>query len=170
MSETRRPTFDEVLLAARHGSPGALGALYRRYQPGLLRLVAVIAPHQAEDVAVDVWLEVAGALHRFSGDERAFGGWLATIARRLVIDASRPDQRPPRAEADTPEELAPFAARVVAVLPAEEADVVLLRVLGGLDVADVARLLHKQPGAVRSLQQRALRRLARRLDPEPLPA
>jgi DNA-directed RNA polymerase specialized sigma24 family protein len=41
-------------------------------------------------------------------------------------------------------------------------------VVGGLDVDQVARALGKQPGAVRSLQHRALRRLARQLDPEAL--
>ena len=76
MSERRRPTFDEVLAAAHQGSPWALGWLYRRFQPGLLRMLAVIAPHHAEDIAADVWLEVAGALPRFAGDEPASGpGW-----------------------------------------------------------------------------------------------
>ena len=174
----RRPTFEQTLESARTGTPWALGALYRRYQPGLLRLLAVIAPHQAEDIASDVWLEVAGALPRFSGDEGAFRGWLATVARRRVIDAhrrsgrirpTRPGQE--RTEDDTVDDLASASAmaRVVSVLSAEQADVILLRV-GGLDVDEVARVLGKQPGAVRSLQHRALRRLARQFDPEVLSA
>jgi len=65
---------------------------------------------------------------------------------------------------------ASFAARVVSVLSPDQADVVLMRVLGGLDVDQVARVLGKQPGAVRSLQARALRRPARQPDPEVLPA
>jgi RNA polymerase sigma-70 factor (ECF subfamily) len=88
-----------------------------------------------------------------------------------VIGAARPTgRRPDRCEIATANELGSFAARVVAVLPHDQADVVLLRVLGGLEVDDVARVLHKQPGAVRALQQRALRRLARQVDPEPLSA
>jgi RNA polymerase sigma-70 factor (ECF subfamily) len=56
----------------------------------------------------------------------------------------------------------------VAVLSPDQADVVLMRVVGGLDVDQVARVLGKEPGAVRSLQHRALRRLARQLDPDAL--
>jgi RNA polymerase sigma-70 factor, ECF subfamily len=188
VSEFRRPGFDEVLRSAQGGAPWALGSLYRSFQPGLLHLLSVIAPHQAEDIASDVWLEVAAALHRFSGDERAFRGWLATTARRRVIDAHRRagrrpmqgasgvalDQRPgrQRTEDEAVDHLASEAAiaRVLAVLSPDQADVVLMRVVGGLDVEQVARALGKQPGAVRSLQHRALRRLARQLRPDALSA
>ena len=188
MSESRRPTFDDIVESARQGAPWALGSLYRRFQPGLLRLLAVIAPHAAEDIASDVWLEVAGALPRFTGDERAFRAWLATTARRRVIDAHRRAERRParsaaletldarpgheRTEDDTLDYLtsASAIARVVSVLSPQQADVILMRVVGGLEVDEVARALGKQPGAVRSLQHRALRRLARQLAPEALSA
>ncbi|HEX2046529.1 MAG TPA: sigma-70 family RNA polymerase sigma factor [Acidimicrobiales bacterium] len=188
MSDTRRPTFGELLEAAKRGSPPALGALYRQFQPGLLRLLNVIAPHQAEDIASDVWLEVVASLARFSGDERCLRAWLATTARRRVIDAHRRAGRQPvpaagpdamdgragrdRTEDDTVDYMASVAAiaRVVSVLSPDQAHVVLMRVVGGLDVDEVARALGKQPGAVRSLQHRALRRLARQLDPEALSA
>lgn len=188
MSDARRPTYHHALEAARHGSPWGLGFLYRQFQPGLLRLLLVIAPHQAEDIASDVWLDAAREVGRFTGDERAFRGWLATIARHRVIDASRraarrpvstaaPDRLagrpgPEGTEEEAVDRLASVSAiaRVVSVLTPEQADVVLMRVVGGLDVDEVARVLGKQPGAVRSLQHRALRRLARQLDPEALTA
>jgi RNA polymerase sigma-70 factor (ECF subfamily) len=168
MSE-RRPAFDHVLAAARQGEPWAVGWLYRRFQPRLLRMLAMIAPHQAEDIASDVWLEVAANLAHFAGDERAFRGWLARTARHRVIEATRRNgRRFGRAlDDDATEQMAStdFAARVVAVLPPEQADVVLLRVVEGLDVDEVARALHRPPAAVRSLQHRALRRLAREEEP-----
>jgi RNA polymerase sigma-70 factor (ECF subfamily) len=188
VSDRGRPTFDQLLAAAREGSPWALGALYRRFQPGLLRLLAVLAPQAAEDIAADVWLQVAGAIPRFQGDETAFRAWLATTARRRVIDAHRRATRRPttlvgpaafaahpgseRPEDTTVDYLssASAIARVVAVLSPDQADVVLMRVVGGLDVDQVARVLGKEPGAVRSLQHRALRRLARQLDPDALSA
>ena len=187
MSESRRPSFDDVLESARQGAPWALGSLYRTFQPGLLHLLTVIAPHQAEDLASDVWLEVVGAVGRFSGDDRAFRGWLATTARRRVIDAHRRAGRRPvqsgsagslaerpggrQTEDEAVDHLASESAiaRVVAVLSPDQADVVLMRVVGRLDVEQVARALGKQPGAVRSLQHRALRRLAR-LGPDVLTA
>lgn len=166
MNERRRPVFDEVLTAARQGAPWAVGWLYRRFQPRLLRMLAVIAPHQAEDIAADVWLDLAANLTRFSGDERA---WLATTARYHVIEATRRNGRRFGRVLDdeSTEQMAStsFAARVVAVLPPEQADVVLLRVVEGLDVDEVAKALGRPPAAVRSLQHRALRRLARETEP-----
>ena len=171
MSEARRPTFDEVLGSARVGSPSALGWLYRRFQPGLLRTLAVIAPHRAEDIASDVWLDVAGALSRFSGDEREFRGLLAATARHRVIDSSRrPARRRERTPDPDPDAAAAFAARVAEVLPPDQADVVVMRVVDGLDVDEVARALGRAPEAVRGIEHRALRRLARQPDPDVLPA
>jgi RNA polymerase sigma-70 factor, ECF subfamily len=172
VSERRRPTFDEALAAAREGAPWALGWLYRRFQPSLLRMLAVIAPHHADDLASDVWLEVAGTLGKFDGDEAAFRTWLATTARRRVITASRAEGRRSGRSLEDDEQVAAasFAAQVVSVLSPDQAHVVLLRVVEGLDVEAVARALGKQPGAVRSLQQRALRRLALQLEPGALPA
>jgi RNA polymerase sigma-70 factor (ECF subfamily) len=188
VTDTRRPTFEEMMASARSGSPWALGALYRRFQPGLLRLLVALAPRAAEDIASDVWLQVAAALPRFRGDEHAFRAWLATTARRRVIDAHRRSVRRPvaaagpdsmgrrpgreRPEDDAVDYLSSEAAiaQVEAVLSRDQADVVLMRVVGGLDVDQVARAMGKQPGAVRSLQHRALRRLARQLDPDALSA
>jgi RNA polymerase sigma-70 factor (ECF subfamily) len=56
------------------------------------------------------------------------------------------------------------ALALIAELPRDQAEVVALRVLGGLDVAEVARILGKRPGAVRVLAHRGLRRLAQRLE------
>jgi RNA polymerase sigma-70 factor, ECF subfamily len=174
MSERRRPVFDDVLTAGRQGAPWAVGWLYRQYQPRLLRMLAVIAPHQAEDIAADVWLEVAANLARFWGDEGAFRAWLASTARYQVIEATRRNgRRFGRAlDDDATEHMAStsFAARVVAVLPPDQADVVLLRVVEGLDVEEVAKALGRAPAAVRSLQHRALRRLAREAEPGVLSA
>ena len=66
-----------------------LAALYREQQPGLLRYLRAVAPGTAEDLAADVWVEVAASAHRFQGDEGAFRGWIYTIARRRVIDGHR---------------------------------------------------------------------------------
>lgn len=61
------------------------------------------------------------------------------------------------------------AVRMLAAgLSRDQAEVVILRVLGGLSVEDVAAVLGKRPGTVRVLQHRALRRLA--TDPDLLAA
>jgi len=52
------------------------------------------------------------------------------------------------------------ALAMIATLPADQSEVVLLRVLGGLSVKDVAAIIGKRPGTVRVIQHRALERLA----------
>lgn len=169
MSEHLAPSYEDVVASAREGSPWALGWLYRRFQPGLLRLLVVIAPHHAEDTAADVWLDVAGGLPRFSGDERELRGWLAATARgRVIATHRRSETRAERCGTVTEEQLATFAAEMVSVLPPDETAVVLLRVVGRFEVEEVARLLRRPPPAIRSLQHRALRRLARQPESEHL--
>jgi RNA polymerase sigma-70 factor (ECF subfamily) len=155
-----------------------LALLYRELQPGLLRYLRAVTPMTAEDLAADVWVEVAASAHRFQGDHDAFRGWLFTIARRRVIDGQRRAGRrrtdpvntdrmvgfpgPDRPEEAALDRMATEAtiAHVIAVLSPDQAQVVLLRVIGGLRVSQVAELLGKQPGTVRVLQHRGLRRLA----------
>ncbi len=171
--------FPEVLTAAQGGAPWAVEVLYRAHHPALLRYLRARLPATAEDLASQVWLEVAGALPRFSGDEQAFCGFLFTVAgRRLANERRRMGRRKEDSSAVSPEPPpAPdvestvldrmdgdaAAALVVDLLPAAQADVVLLRVLGGLDVDEVAAALGRRPGTVRVLQHRALKRLAEHL-------
>ena len=56
------------------------------------------------------------------------------------------------------------ALRVIRKLAPDQAEVILLRVVAGLDMARVAQILGKRPGAIRVLQHRGLRRLAQLLD------
>ena len=56
------------------------------------------------------------------------------------------------------------ARRILALLPQDQAEVLLLRVVAGLDAETVARITGRRAGAVRVLQHRALKRLARRLE------
>lgn len=167
--------FDGVLAAAQAGANWALAAIWRDLHPALVRYMRAKEPRDAEDLAADVWLEVAADLRRFAGVESAFRAWVFTIARRRVIDARRRarsrrtdpvPQVPQRTAPDDPE--AEALARLsteealarIAALPRDQAEVILLRVLAGLDTEQVAAILGKRRGHVRVLQHRALRRLA----------
>jgi RNA polymerase sigma-70 factor (ECF subfamily) len=57
-----------------------------------------------------------------------------------------------------------WAVRTLDVLTDDQRSVLLLRILADLSVEDVARLLGKRPGAVKTLQRRALASLARHLE------
>jgi RNA polymerase sigma-70 factor (ECF subfamily) len=171
--------FEDVLAAARAGAEWAVTALYRDVHPPLLAYLRALEPRDADDLASDVWLGIGRGLPRFEGDEAAFRGWAFTIARRRVIDLRRRRGRRQTEPAATEDfvavpgdhdtEAAAFDAlsadevrhHIVELLPPDQAEVVLLRVVAGLDAAQVAEVLGKRPGAVRVLQHRALRRLAK---------
>jgi RNA polymerase sigma-70 factor, ECF subfamily len=170
--------FDEILAAAQAGAPWALEAVYRELHPGVLAFMRARAGGDAEDLAADVFVDVARGLTRFEGDEQGFRSWLYTIAYRKAgqlrrrLGRRRTDPAPAEdvaehlapgdAEDDAMEALATRAALArIATLPPAQAEVLLLRVVADLPVADVAAIVGKRPAAVRALQHRALLRLAR---------
>ena len=81
--------FPKVLAAAADGDGAAFAILWRDTHPPLLRYLWVAAGDAAEDLASDVWLDVARRLAKFKGGEPEFRGWLFTLARRKVIDKRR---------------------------------------------------------------------------------
>jgi RNA polymerase sigma-70 factor (ECF subfamily) len=192
--DVRRPTdrscldaldFVGTLEAAQRGQESALAALWRAFNPRLLRFLGARDPVAAEDIASETWIRAGRSLRAFEGNEAEFRAWLFTIARRAAIDWQRRRARRPATVAldavaeiahhDDPadraaggDELEQLLA-LVARLPTDQADVVLLRVVAGLDVAVVAEILRKRPGTVRVMQHRALRRLAEMLDAETPP-
>jgi RNA polymerase sigma-70 factor (ECF subfamily) len=171
--------FEMVLAAARVGNGHAIGLLFREHHPPLLRYLRAREPQAADDIAAEVWHGALRNLTGFSGDETGFRAWLFTIARRRLGDHRRTmgrrrevlvessDIDRPMAGSDPAEAFATMqaddAARaLVAGLPADQAEAVLLRVVGDLPVAEVARIMKRSEGAVRVLQHRALQRLAQR--------
>jgi RNA polymerase sigma-70 factor (ECF subfamily) len=150
-------------------------------QPGLLRYVRGLVGADAEDVASETWAQVARDIGSFRGDADGFRGWVATIARHRALDHLRRQRRRPQvtmavdelpdaAAADDTETQAvdalgtERALALIATLPPEQAEAVLLRVVMGLDAATAARVLGKRAGAVRTAAHRGLRRLAERLE------
>jgi RNA polymerase sigma-70 factor (ECF subfamily) len=169
-------SFRRVLRDAQRGDEQAFATLYRDGQPVLLRYLRVAAdPGTAEDVAAETWLHVVRGLKDFRGDEQGWRAWLVTTARRRAIDAGRlRDRRPtvplevgdepppaPPAESVALEGLDTAAAlALVATLPPQQAEAVVLRVVAGLEPKQVAAVLGCSPGAVRVAVHRGLKRLA----------
>jgi RNA polymerase sigma-70 factor (ECF subfamily) len=164
--------------AARDGDEDAFRVLYRAIQPGLLRYLRVQVGDAAEDVASEAWLQIARDPRTFRGDAAGFRGWAATIARHRALDYARHQRRlpPPGGPVD---ELAGLLAAgddtagsavdamatgaalaLIARLPRDQAEAVLLRVVMGLDAKTAAKVLGKRAGAVRTAAYRGLRGLA----------
>jgi RNA polymerase sigma-70 factor, ECF subfamily len=169
--------FPAILAAAQAGREDAFAALWRDGNPALLRYLRVAVPEAPEDVASEIWVQVVRGLPGFHGTEPDWRAWLFTIGRRRALDERRRRSRHPVAPlTDLPGRLEPrsqdaagqamenlataAALAAVAQLPPLQGEVILLRVLAGLDTDAVARILGRSPGAVRVAAHRGLHRLA----------
>jgi RNA polymerase sigma-70 factor (ECF subfamily) len=168
--------LDAALDAARRGAESGLAAIWRALNPPVLRYLRVVVGDAADDVASETWLHAARDIRGFRGDAAAFRIWLFRVARNRALDELRRNGRrredpvglatpEHRAAHDTAgeaiERLATEKAlRLIAMLPSDQAEAVMLRVVAGLDVAQTASVLGKRAGAVRVASMRGLRRLA----------
>jgi RNA polymerase sigma-70 factor, ECF subfamily len=170
------------LNAARAGNVVGFEAIYRALAPRLSRYARGLVGQDAEDVAAEAWLQIVRDLGRFDGDWDAFRGWAARILRNRAIDHLRSAARRPArtaavdvlleraAEDDTAGEAAESlstaaAVELIASLPPDQAEAVLLRAVLGLDAKSAGEVLGKRAGAVRVAAHRGLRTLAQRLAP-----
>jgi len=169
--------FERRLEAAQAGDEGSFTELFRSLQPSLLRYLRTVGGALADDVAAETWVSVVKGLGRFRGDESKWKAWVFTIARARLVDARRRAARTPIPVdtdvvlegsvatddvAGTVEDMfsTEAALALIGQLPEQQAEVILLRFVGGLDVGQTARALGKRPGAVRVASHRGLRRLA----------
>ena len=147
----------------------------------LLRYFQARGHRAADDLAAEVWEAVAARIGSFSGTWPSFRAWVFVIAHRRSVEnvrraaRRRTDPHDDSAFTDLvatehPEEEVveqDATGRAVALLarhlPEDQAEVVLLRVVAGLDVADVAMAMDRSEAWVRVTQHRALRKLADRL-------
>ena len=177
--ETEADGFDEALARARSGDETGFLVLWDALHPRLLRYLQVLGCDDVDDVASETWLQAVRDLHKFKkGGADDFRAWLFTIGRHRAVDAARSRTRfrekvltgqvvPPPATAGNPVEdevlyglSTQHAVAMVAGLSRDQAEVVALRVIAGLDTDAVARILHKSPGAVRVALHRGLRTLS----------
>lgn len=171
-------SLGESFESAQAGAEWAFSCLYREINPRLLRYFGSRVPGEAEDLAVETWLGAARRIGDFRGGQQQFHAWIFTIAHGRLVQYWRDLKRtPPVApdesglsehpasddvEAGVLDSLSGLEAsrEIVRELSFDQAEVILLRVLGGLGVAEVADILGKRPATVRVLQHKALRRLA----------
>ncbi|CAM3183736.1 RNA polymerase sigma factor [Nocardioides dubius] len=167
------------------GDEAGFLVVFRDVQPRLLRYLSVlVGAGEAEDVAAETWSQVVRDLARFRGDLDGFRGWVATIGRHRALDHLRQRQRSRIADVaveDRPEPVGDDlaflgasealgterAVAMIASLPREQAEAVMLRVVLGLDAASAAAVLGRRPGAVRTAAHRGLKALAAGLDERP---
>jgi len=173
-----------LIRSTARGDEEAAGELFDLYHPRVYRyaLSKLWDKGAAEDVASETFARVLRDLDRFKWKGAGFEAWLFRIASNLVTDHVRSQQREmPQADAseyaETTELRTPEWATIagettrelnglLAVLPTDQREVLVLRFAGGLETDEIGAVMGRKPNAVRQLQFRALEQLRGRIRDE----
>lgn len=166
-------------LAVR-GQPAAIETLLQQIRPMIVRYCRARLGrisghyHAADDVAQEVCIAVLSALPRYRDMGRPFASFVFGIASHKVADAMRsaarlavptedlpdgPDPRPGPEETAVAYLEAEHARALLAKLPVNQRELLVMRVLTGLSAEETGHALGMTAGAVRVAQHRALARL-----------
>jgi RNA polymerase sigma-70 factor, ECF subfamily len=170
---------------AQSGEAEAFGLIYDRYVDTVFRFIYFRVGNRqlAEDLTSDTFLRALKRIGSFTWQGRDLGAWLVTIARNLVadhfksgryrlevtsgdvLDADREDRGPEGSpEAAVVDHITNVALlTAVKQLNPEQQECIVLRFLQGFSVAETAQAMGKNEGAIKALQYRAVRALARLL-------
>lgn len=171
----------DLVERAQNGESAAFGGLYDQYSDTVYRYVyyRVGSRATAEDLTSETFLRALRRISTFTWQGRDFGAWLVTIARNLVadhfkssrfrlevttgemLDANEVERSPEESVLETLSNAALLDA--VRRLNPQQQECVTLRFLQGLTVAETARVMGKNEGAIKTLQYRAVRTLSRLL-------
>lgn len=178
--------FASVLVAAQAGASWACTRLWSDHAPGVSAFLAARGSREPDDVTSEVFLTVFDRLAGFRGDAAAFRSFVFSIAYRRLVDELRmrgrrgetvellAEEDPRRASSAEDEATGRIgdqrALALITALPADQRDVMVLRIVADLTVEQVAEVLGKRPGAVKALQRRALDRLRKKFDATRTPA
>ncbi|WP_442789341.1 ECF subfamily RNA polymerase sigma factor, BldN family [Kitasatospora sp. NBC_01302] len=183
-TETEHNPIMELVERAQAGESEAFGRLYDHYSDTVYRYIyyRVGSRATAEDLTSETFLRALRRIGTFTWQGRDFGAWLVTIARNLVADHFKSSRfrlevttgemldsnECERSPEDSVLESLSNAALLDAVrrLNPQQQECVTLRFLQGLSVAETARIMGKNEGAIKTLQYRAVRTLARLLPPD----
>ena len=169
----------ELVERAQNGDGEAFARLYDRYVDQTFGYVYRRVQHRqtAEDLVGDVFLRAYRRLSTFEWQGVDLGAWIMTIARNRVNDHFKsarfrlerstdviydePEEGP-----DDPErvgmarEMARTLGKALDELKDDHREVIELRFIHNMSVADTAEVMNRSVGATKALQYRALRSLA----------
>jgi RNA polymerase sigma-70 factor, ECF subfamily len=166
---------------ARNGDSEAFGQLYDHYHTSVYRFLyyRVGSVQLAEDLTGETFFRALRSMSSFRWQGKDFGAWLMTIARNLTTDHFKAGRT--RLEQTTEDMTAldtttegPEGAVLASLtnealltalteLPTEQRECLVMRFLQGLSIAETAEVLGRSAGAVKQLQLRGVRNLAKLL-------
>jgi len=183
------PTGDEAfgstLVAAQNGAAWAFTSLWNEYAPAVAAFLRARGSREADDFTSEVFLAVFDSISTFRGGQAEFRSFVFSIAYRRLVDELRmrarrgthdewsPEtdaRRSPSAEDEAHSRLGEERAlSLLDILPPDQRDVMVLRIVADLTVEQVAAVLGKREGAVKALQRRALENLRKKVAPTRTP-
>lgn len=179
--ETEATRLIALVELARGGDCEAFGLLYDHYQLSIYRFCyhRLGSVALAEDLTSETFFRALRGMAGFRWQGKDFGAWLMTIARNLTADHYKAGRtRMEYATEDMSAHDAPTEGPETAVLssltneallqaltelPAEQQECLIMRFLQGLSIAETAKVLGRSSGAVKQLQLRGVRNLAKLL-------
>ncbi|HYH34511.1 MAG TPA: sigma-70 family RNA polymerase sigma factor [Nocardioides sp.] len=177
--EAERSRLIALVDLARAGDKEAFGLLYDHYHASVYRFLfyRTRSTQLAEDLTSETFFRALRSMNNFRWQGKDFGAWLMTIARNLCTDHFKAGRTRLEvatddmgAHDDTTEspETSVLASlthevlmRALAELPEEQRDCLVMRFLQGLSIAETAQALDRSDGAVKQLQLRGVRNLAK---------
>ncbi len=170
----------ELIERAKEGDSSAFAALYEYYYADIYNFIyhRVGNVQFAEDLTAEVFLKALESIDSFTFRGIPFPAWLFRLTRNLMIDYSRTHPEPLEMTLPLEEGVLPTAEgraddvyerkltrrkmlQALNHLTEEQRDVVVLKFVEGFSNTDVAQILGKSEGAIKSLQHRALDSLSR---------
>jgi len=178
-SEAERTRLIALVELARTGDADAFGLLYDHYQSSVYRFLfyRTRSVQVAEDLASETFFRALRSMNNFRWQGKDFGAWLMTIARNLATDHFKAGRT--RLELTTEDMSAhddstegPEASVLAGLtneillgalksLPDEQRDCLIMRFLQGMSIAETAAVLGRSDGAIKQLQLRGVRNLAK---------
>ncbi len=161
-----------LIARARRGNAEATSALYSRYYQCIYRYFYYRCgdPQTAEDLTAEVFLKMVEAIPYYRIETTPFHAWLFQIARNLAIDHYRRTSAHPVSAIHEDMDLSgPDVERTLETnltcqglaaalsrIDETQRDVLLMRFIEGMPIAEAARVLHKTEDAIKALQRRGL--------------
>ena len=176
------PDVRRLVLRAQAGDRAALEELYRLHFDRIYSYLqlSVGNRHDAEDLTNQTFIRMLERLDRFVWRQVPFSAWLFRIAHNLAMDHFRagrrwqPEAEPPESDDSVEPSAEDAALRAIAQqsllgmidrLSHDQQQVLTLKFGFDFSNAEVAAILGKTEGAVKSLQHRALVTLERQFAP-----
>ena len=169
LRNTSSENIDNLVQEAGAGNDNAFITLWKIFYPKILSYLRRFT-RNAEDLCSEVWIRIAGSIRGFTGNGSAFQAWIFTIARNLAIDDARANKRRGSTVELRDEDWIASESSAIEItdlldrLPIDQAEIILLRVVIGFSVEEVAKITGKTVSNVKVLSHRGLNKLKLELE------